>query len=187
MVDLCMRAGCKDLAMNNDSGLCEPHFEARRAELKAKLEADGPVPVLKAPGSGKRSATAQAEAAKPTYSMWKVAVAAGLVLAFWFFYVIPTSDSSGGRTAPAGFAGAAADELWRIDDSGVALLRRPEQPDSRTAFMANLITVIDPGTEVMVIEGRPSQAFKRVALVSGPDATGWIQAQTVESAKRLAQ
>ena len=180
MDNICNKTECVEPGMSNGSGLCEAHFEARRDQLRSGLELAGPVPVTKIHASKKPQVLAASQ-----YSAWKVALVCLGVVAFWFFYVLPVTDSGHKEANPTNFADAAADQMWRIDSENIVLLRKPEQPSSKVEFMNNVIAALPRGETVLVIQGRAAQVFKRVTLVDRPEVAGWIQSQTVSNATQI--
>lgn len=166
---------CSEPSMNNGSGLCEPHFEARRAALKEQI---GPVPATK---TVKRSAKPD----QPKYSAWKLSVAIIAAVLLWWLYISPDGNAvRESLVKPSGFEGAAAGEYWRVDDENVALLQKPEQPDSELAFSSNLIMIVPSGSTVRIVGSQGP--FKQVIVSRPPHSiAGWIQSQTVDRATRL--
>ncbi|MOA49374.1 hypothetical protein D3C78_1722460 [compost metagenome] len=84
--------------------------------------------------------------------------------------------------APRQFSQASADETWVIASENVAILNAPHIPNSKLAFISATVAVLRPGEQVFVISGSRSDSWKQVTPVARPSQSGWVLADTVQSA-----
>lgn len=169
----CPKCGAE--SMDGAEGLCEPHFEAQRDEIRARLASAGPLPVTKQ--APRRKAVPAPSPKQAKQAAWPAAVVIALALFATFRY---SGDSE--PAAPLRFSQASADETWVITSENVAILKAPQIPEGKLAFLAATVAVLRPGEQVLVIGGRRSDSWKQVIPVSRPSQSGWVLADTVKSA-----
>lgn len=98
----------------------------------------------------------------------------------------PNSGYSSSTSTGTSFTHAHPGEKWLIQDSNISVMKTPEAPTDKNAYLNNLTTVIGYGDVVEVISTK-GLYWKRVNVLNNSRvyAVGWILSDTVKKSKKI--